>query len=124
MHAHAHTHTQRATGCAQRQREYSLCACSLTPSALIGSCPIWPSNRNKRSDSVHRLANNLQFYTQLSTSTTIIFVFSNIHGSFCYPAESHERHVMNANYLPSSTSHSDKLLTSFANPFPNYLHFL
>ncbi len=51
------------------------CACSLPPGALIGSCPIRPSNHIRQSESVHRLANNLRFYNNTPQPSPPLSVF-------------------------------------------------
>ncbi len=75
-HTHTHTHTPTGLQGVPSISESTPCACSLLPGALIGSCPIRPSNHIKQSESVHRLANNLQFYnntTQLPPPFPVSF---------------------------------------------------
>lgn len=69
---------------------------TLPSGALIGSCPIRPSNHIGQSESVHRPANNLQFY---NNTTAIVSVSLCV----CTSLEKSDRcHVVIINDTPTS----------------------
>ena len=81
---HIHTHIRTGLQGVPSISESTPCACSLPPGALIGSCPIRPSNHISGSESVHRLANNLQFYNNTPPPPLSRFLSA---FSFCNPSK-------------------------------------
>lgn len=70
---------------------------------LIGSCPIRSSNHIGQSESVHRLANNLQVYNNTPNHQYLCFKYFN--STLSYPHRGMHVLLVTVNDMPAYTPH-------------------